>query len=154
MKKTALQRFYGKVSWSSNGCLIWDAGKTPAGYGVFFDRKPVLAHRWIYQKVISKVQYVIDHICKNTSCVNPNHLEDVRQQENIARSDSGKVVRAIAREERRYCKNGHPWAPVLQRRREGFINAYCKICRNEQAKARRVAKHAKQELPERGSVGA
>lgn len=153
MAKTALQRFQEKARWSSRGCLVWHAGKTPAGYGIFFDGKPVIAHRWIYEQVVGPIKQVIDHTCRNPSCVNPNHLEDVSQKENIRRSDSGKVVRALVRQERLVCRNGHPWAPVLQRRRAGLVNAYCKTCRNEQAKARRIIKHAKQQLPERQGAG-
>src|SRR5690606_27089460 len=44
---------------------------------------------------------VIDHLCGNTSCCNPEHLEAVTNAENMRRRAKRSAT----------CASGHPWTP-------------------------------------------
>jgi len=47
----------------------------------------------MYQEAKGEIpdDLVLDHLCKNIACVNPDHLEVVTQQVNVQRSDSAKL---------------------------------------------------------------
>ncbi len=75
------QRFLAKVRYQ-NDCWIWTAarGGWDGQYGWFsYDGRPVLAHRWAYEHWIGPIPdgSVIDHLCENTPCVNPDHLQAI-----------------------------------------------------------------------------
>ena len=72
----------------NNGCWNWRASKDPENYGIFsFKSKQYRAHRWSYQRWVGELipGMHIDHLCNNTSCVNPEHLEQVTERENQLR---------------------------------------------------------------------
>ena len=84
-----LMRFMVKVK-KTDTCWIWRAAKTKEGYGLFSIRyKMRVAHRvsYIHFKGKIPVGLQMDHLCRNTSCVNPEHLEPVTAKENKRRSD-------------------------------------------------------------------
>lgn len=66
------------------------------------------AHRTAYEKAHGPIPdgLVIDHLCRNTACCNPDHLEAVTQRVNVLRADS--VVARNARKDA--CDEGHPFA--------------------------------------------
>jgi hypothetical protein len=87
-----LSRFMMKVKVPGplDGCWLWQAGKTKSGYGMFgggYAGKVTTAHRWIYRRVVGPIPdgMVIDHLCRNKSCVNPDHLEPVTHSVNLLR---------------------------------------------------------------------
>ncbi|WP_405965909.1 HNH endonuclease signature motif containing protein [Streptomyces sp. NBC_00723] len=62
----------------------------PKGYGrtVDHDGSRQLAHRVSYRLSVGEIPTAtphIDHLCRNTNCVNPDHLEPVTQTENNRR---------------------------------------------------------------------
>ncbi len=100
-----LDRFLQKIEISSESCWEWQ-GCTSNGYGqINIDRKTTRAHRFIYEyyhgKISSELQ--IDHLCSNRKCVNPNHLEQVTQQENNLRSMSISGINS----RKTHCIRGH-----------------------------------------------
>lgn len=76
-------------------CHIWLGAKTPAGYGrTTNEGKEVYVHRMAYEMVHGPIPpgYEIDHLCRNPSCFNPNHLEAVTHAENVRRSKNTILV--------------------------------------------------------------
>lgn len=82
------ERFWARVGMGPAGCWAW-LGFVHKGYGRLANGKnPLRAHRFSYELhngAISGV-FVVDHLCRNTRCVNPEHLEAVTQEENMRRS--------------------------------------------------------------------
>jgi hypothetical protein len=67
----------------TTGCWDWIMGTT-GRYGM---RNNVSAHRKYYALYKGPIPtgLVIDHLCRNTLCVNPDHLEAVTQAVNLER---------------------------------------------------------------------
>lgn len=80
---------------SEGGCWWWWGGTTSAGYGAV--RVPRAtggyantgAHRisWMLTRGPIPKGLVLDHLCKNKRCVNPDHLEPVTVAQNNWRVD-------------------------------------------------------------------
>lgn len=74
------------------------------------DRKRILAHRfsWIIHNAQDVPEgLVIDHICRNTLCVNPRHLRAVTQESNCMELAQGNPF--FNNREKTTCKHGHPF---------------------------------------------
>jgi hypothetical protein len=101
------KRFLAKVSKTPSGCWLWQAAKYPNGYGAFHSRtmQERYAHRAAFRFFKHEIPEgcEIDHLCKNTLCVNPLHLDAVPHRENMRRSDTpmGRNARKT------HCKRGH-----------------------------------------------
>lgn len=101
-------RFWSKVD-KTDGCWEWLGAKTKDGHGRF--RTPtshVLAHRWAYEHLVAPIPdgLVLDHLCRNTSCVNPDHLEPVTVAENTARG----IGPSAENRRKTHCPRGHAYA--------------------------------------------
>lgn len=92
-------------------CWQWLAGLTAQRYGGFHPTKGtfVLAHRYAYELTVGPIPagLVVDHLCRNRACVNPDHLEPVSNEENLRRG-AGYALRNGMRNE---CRNGHEYTP-------------------------------------------
>ena len=83
-----IQRFWAKVNKNcSNGCWEWSGCRTNGGngYGMAFNGEKVIpAHRLVYQITKGEIPpgVIIDHICHNSGCVNPDHLRTASKSEN------------------------------------------------------------------------
>ena len=81
-----ISRFWSYVSKTDN-CWEWK-GYSQKGYGCFRKGDKVLrAHRYAYELLVGKLTdgLVLDHLCNNKKCVNPQHLEEVTNPENTKR---------------------------------------------------------------------
>lgn len=54
------------------------------------------AHRYSYTVLHGRKipeGKIIDHLCRNRACVNPDHMEPVTNRENVIRGDSPRLTR-------------------------------------------------------------
>lgn len=105
----ALKKFLARTSKGVD-CWEWTGTKNSKGYGKFnFKRglSPQYAHRLSYVLFIGPfaIELDIDHTCRNTSCVNPQHLETVTKTENNRRSLEARRLGSFNPE----CPNGHAY---------------------------------------------
>lgn len=78
------------------GCWIWQRYKDRKGYGIMRKNDFLLkAHRYFYEKYKKQIPkgLQLDHLCRNTSCVNPDHLEPVTNAENCRRGNNAKLTK-------------------------------------------------------------
>jgi hypothetical protein len=110
-------------------CWMWE-GFEHKGYGRFhIEGRTFRAHRWAYTNFVGKIptNKVIDHLCRNTLCVRPSHLEAVSQRENVLRGEGPASVYA----RRSHCSKGHLYSedtPVVGNTRR------CRQCANDWSK--------------------
>lgn len=82
-----LQRLMQHVEVVDGACWEW-TGAAPNRYGkTRFGGRQTTAHRavWLAMGGTIPEGFHLDHLCFNTTCVNPAHLEPVTPQENLYR---------------------------------------------------------------------
>lgn len=120
------ESFWDKVQ-PTGFCWEWTGAKRRYGYGYLHIRTvQYLAHRVSYALLVEdRPDLVLDHLCRNTSCVNPDHLEPVSSVENTMRNYSPWSVNARKEE----CPKGHDFDT------HGYVYRgarNCRQCRREQ----------------------
>jgi hypothetical protein len=125
------ERFAGKyLADTTTGCWCWLGALDSDGYAAQMkigsrtdgSRRQVKPHRWIYEQERGKIGegLVIDHLCRNRRCVNPEHMEAVTPLVNHQRG---------LRARRTVCPKGHAIAGTNLLPRKG--GARCRICSYE-----------------------
>jgi len=125
-----------------DACWPWAGNISAAGYG----RRTVArgrqekAHRLVYQQLVGPIpdELQLDHLChtrdpvcpggpscQHRRCINPRHLEPVKQLENWSRG------RSMSRQnlDRKACSNGHPFTPQNTYRHRGKGGRTYRRCR-------------------------
>lgn len=103
-----MRSLISQVKFADSGCWEWHGTRTRAGYGIAkISRVPYLAHRIFYSHMVEELdpELVIDHLCRNHSCVNPAHLDQVTVRENTERGESPIIRLATVT----HCPAGHPY---------------------------------------------
>ena len=129
MNKLVLNRFWDKVE-ITNSCWNWSGGKNKAGYGrISINHVMVLAHRFIYEIMESKIPrgIVIDHLCRNRSCVNPSHMDITTIGQNCMRGDSPSAINS----RKTHCGKGHQYNDNNMRIDPKTKKKRCIICQKE-----------------------
>lgn len=133
MDNKAFDRFFSKVDISDQ-CWNWLGSNNGDGYGqIWFNGRMVLVHRICFEHFNHKIPdgMVIDHKCRNRSCVNPNHLQVVTLKENIQlgipyRKDFYNTGNRNIK--RTHCKRGHEFTQEnLVKSAKGRM---CRTCHN------------------------
>ena len=111
---SAVEKFWSRVDRSvgPESCWLWLGPRNGKWqYGNFHDSRLTpprwRAHRFAYELLVGPIPegLTLDHLCFNTLCVNPKHLEPVTMRENLMRGNgfSAKAARAT------HCPQGHPY---------------------------------------------
>jgi HNH endonuclease len=140
--RPADERFWAKVD-ASGDCWEWTAARMKNGYGVFNvggTAGTALAHRFAYALLVGCVDAALqlDHLCRNRTCVNPDHLEPVSQRTNLMRGGS---LSAINRR-KTHCHRGHSLADayVYPAHRAGLVQRICRACTHDRYINKREAR--------------
>jgi hypothetical protein len=147
----AIRDHYGPLFMShvkkTRTCWIWTGyirtitykRVTPAYYGAYCVRlKPkqitFFAHRFSYELHVGDIAdgLHLDHLCQNTICVNPKHLEPVTLKENLHRAANSP---ASINAKKTQCPKGHLYSGynlmVTAKGRQ------CRTCANANTRERR-----------------
>lgn len=126
--RTPEDRFWDKVD-ATGDCWVWTGG-TGGAHGLAYGRlkwhgRHEAAHRVAYLILVGPIPdgLQIDHLCRNTLCVNPDHLEPVTASVNVRRAHVGGR-----------CRHGHPAAAFVRGPKTG--KARCKTCQGIAYRAR------------------
>ncbi len=120
-------------------CWSWNGHLDRQGYGHFgmfgINLRAQRAAFWLFVRE-PKAGLHIDHVCRNKSCVNPNHLREVPASINtLENSDAITAINAA----KTHCQNGHEFVGRNVRIRQNGARV-CRICAREYAVIWRKAK--------------
>jgi HNH endonuclease len=105
-------------------CWAWTGALNNRGYGSVTNGKggSMLAHRKSYEIAVGPIPtgLEIDHLCRNTRCINPNHLEPVTRAENARRRSMAQTR----------CHKGHSLSGAnLRLHKRGLeMHRECRLC--------------------------
>lgn len=122
-KRLITERFWEKVAIKGEDeCWEWQASFMSSGYGNFRVSLAdgwIGAHRMAYLLTKGEIPQGmhLDHLCKNTKCCNPKHLEVVTPDENAFRK------------RKEICKRGHLLVGDNIYTPPGSARRLCRECR-------------------------
>lgn len=139
MARSVKDRFWAKVDKKGpNDCWEWLGVKTKLGYGYMRYYKDGrrkgchLVSLILHGIKIPKGKHT-DHLCRNTSCINPKHLEIVTPRKNILRG----VGPAAINYRKTHCKYGHELTGKnlsWNKRKNNKNQRRCKKCTHKKEK--------------------
>lgn len=136
----ALARILTHIKYVGD-CWVWTGATNGHGYGVGTSNKQVVyVHRLTRWIVFGPIEdgLVLDHLCRNPSCVNPLHTEAVTSAVNTARG--------AGHGSRTHCPAKHPYDETNTRvwvDKKGYSRRYCIECQNIRNAAYRQGKKSK-----------
>lgn len=125
---TVRKRLLSGLIIRPSGCVEWSGSQDNHGYGTLsVNARPAKVHRLMYEMFVGPIpeRYDVDHLCRNTICAAPAHLDAVTHQVNIQRGYDGKPKKPK-------CLRGHDRTPE-----NVGSNGGCRKCRHENESASR-----------------
>ena len=129
----SLKKFFSRIE-VKGVCWEWKAAKSH-GYGSsWLNGKQIRAHRISYELFKGEIPkgYEIDHLCRNKTCVNPDHLEAVTHRENLNRSPC--TIYTI-NSKKTHCPKGHELTGNNLLKLNPPNRRNCRICYNRYKKS-------------------
>jgi hypothetical protein len=143
-----LFRFLPKVKMSAanpDECWEWQGYKDRRGYGWIKykkENKNFAVHRLAYEHWCGPITHEIDHVCKNHSCLNPRHLEDVTHAVNMRRHFNHLDSNVCVRGHELTPDNVRPYTNANQKARTAPLRL-CRECGREDTRRRRAKGRAR-----------
>jgi hypothetical protein len=94
---------------SATGCWRYPNKPNNNGYvEIRFNTVKTVSHRLVWQFLRGPIPdaFVLDHLCRNRTCCNPDHLEIVTEQVNILRG----IGNAAENAKKTHCPRGHEYS--------------------------------------------
>lgn len=113
------------------GCWFWLGSMTNTGYGsIYIHPKNQRTHRVSYELFKGPIPagLVIDHLCRQPLCCNPDHLEPVTDKVNALRGYGACAQHA----RKTHCPKGHPLSG--DNLVKSIPRRQCRTCTNEQSR--------------------
>jgi HNH endonuclease len=137
MHKNTPQSLLDRVILQPSGCWLYPGHATDCGYRrLYYNGKHRLAHCFFYENKYGPIpsDKECDHLCRNRTCCNPDHLEIVSHAENVLRQDH-------AQRRKTHCPSGHEYSAqnTAHTKIAGRIRRHCRECMRI-ADAKRYAK--------------
>lgn len=138
-----LPRSLSQVQVQPNGC--WTGVGQPSGRdgyrSVRTDGRDIKAHRLMYEFLVGPIPdgLTLDHLCRNTACCNPDHLEPVTQRVNNLRSRNVSGINAA----KTHCKRGHEFTDENTKwsfNEWGNPRRHCRACTAESKRRHYLAR--------------
>lgn len=136
-----IAEFWSRVD-KTGDCWLWTGYRftegRQKGYGQF--KRNLRAHRVSYELSIGPIPegLVLDHLCRNPSCVRPEHLEPVSNYVNVV--ERGQNPFAI-NARKTHCTHGHEFTPENTWLRSDGSRT-CRACRRERMRRYHAAQGA------------
>ncbi len=135
-----LARFFKNVN-KTGDCWVWTGCASPPGarsnqhgYGLIrYQGKMWRVHRlsyfwFIHEPKSSPLPSHIHHVCRNTLCVNPDHLQGLTPAEHLIIHAPRSASSVNAR--KTHCRKGHPFDEANTYSEDGK-HRRCRICMRE-----------------------
>jgi hypothetical protein len=143
-----VDRFWSHVSKRGpNDCWLWTAATTK-GYGsAWYAGRREQAHRVSFMMANCRWPAgLVMHLCDMPACVNPAHLAEGTQRDNMQGCRERGRLNTPIRPRKVACPAGHQYA-VDGRWRADRNHPVCRICENARDKARNAIRRLKSGAP-------
>lgn len=130
-----LERLLDRIDFTES-CWLWTGTTNGVGYGLLSsNNKKVYAHRFSYEWFVGPIPagLTLDHLCRVTRCVNPDHLEPVTNRENILRGTGFAAKNSV----KTHCPQGHLYDEENTYHHPNGDGRKCRACARQVQKERR-----------------